>query len=90
MLLMQMPGLPVAPSLVTHWLSAVHAPQVFDVQIGLVATVQSAEALHSTHAPDVPQRGLEAARAPHAPEAAEPQPAQALATQKLFVRSFVH
>lgn len=87
---MQTPGFPVAPSLVTHWLSAVHAPQVVEVQIGLVTTVQSAEALHSTQAPDVPQTGVAAARAPHAPETADPQPAQALATQKLFVGSLVH
>ena len=87
---MQTPGLPVAPSLVTHWLSAVHAPHVFDVQIGLVTTVQSAEELHSTQAPDVPQTGVAAALVPQAPEAADPQPAQALATQKLFVGSLVH
>ena len=90
MLLMQTPGLPVAPSLATHWLSAVQAPHAFEVQIGLIATEQSAEELHSTQAPDVPQTGVAAALAPQAPEAAEPQPAQALATQKLFVGALVH
>ena len=46
---MQTPGL--APDLATHCASVVHGTQVFATQAGLVAVVQSACCVHSTHVP---------------------------------------
>jgi hypothetical protein len=58
------------------------------LQIGAVETVQSASAMQVTHwparVPTVEQTGLVADRVEHAMAAAVWQPAQALATQKLF------
>jgi hypothetical protein len=71
MFFMHTPGFPVAPSLAVHWLSAVHAPHAFAAQIGFVVTVQSAEVLHWTQMPVVPQTGVVADRTEHALAAAD-------------------
>jgi hypothetical protein len=49
MLFMQTPGFPVVPSFAEHWLSAVHDPHRFEVQIGLVAALQSLLDTQTTH-----------------------------------------
>jgi hypothetical protein len=71
MLFIHTPGFPVVPSLAVHWLSAVHWPQAFEAQIGFVVTVQSAEVLHWTQMPVVPQTGVAAERTEHALAAAD-------------------
>jgi hypothetical protein len=94
MLFMQTPGFPVVPSSAEHWVSAVHAPHVFDVQIGAVVTLQSLLDTQVTHCPArVPveaQTFLPSVRAvqPLAPVVLHP--VQALATQKPFDGFEVH
>jgi hypothetical protein len=94
MLFRQTPGFPVVPSLAEHWLSAVHAPHRFEVQIGLVATLQSLLDTQVTHwparVPDDAQTFLLSVRPVHPVAPAVLHPVQAFATQKPLAGSAVH
>jgi hypothetical protein len=94
MLFRHTPGFPVVPSFAEHWLSAVQAPHVFDVQIGAVVTLQSLLATHTTHCPAtvpvVAQTVLPSVRPAHPVAPVVLQPVQAFATQKPFDEFAVH
>ena len=82
---MQTPGL--APSFVTHSLSAAHGLHVLLAvsQMGLLAVVQSVFDTHSTQAPPFAQAGvgaLHAVAVPASPPVVAAQPTQILARQK--------
>ena len=94
MLFRQTPGFPVVPSFAEHWLSAVQAPHVFDVQIGAVATLQSLLATQTTHCPaTVPvaaQTVLPSVRPAHPVAPVVLHPVQAFATQNPLAGLAVH
>jgi hypothetical protein len=94
MLFMQTPGFPVVPSFAEHWLSAVHGPHRFEVQIGAVAALQSLLATQVTHWPaKVPVEAQTFLPSVCAVQLVAPvvlQPVQALATQNPFDGSAVH
>jgi hypothetical protein len=85
MLFRQTPGFPVVPSFAEHWLSAVQAPHRFEVQIGLVATLQSLLVTQVTHWPaKVPVAAhtiLPSVRPVHPVAPVVLHPVQAFATQ---------
>jgi hypothetical protein len=94
MLFRQTPGFPVVPSFAEHWLSVVQAPHTFEVQIGLVATLQSLLDTQTTHCParvpDDAQTFLPSEREEHPVAPVVLQPVHAFATQKPFDGFAVH